>query len=552
MKKIFHILILTLIPSAAWALEPWQKPVQPPSNRGLEAVIADPASPGNWILASADGLFKGPEKGPWERIRVQDPPGRIRRLLSFPQAPGSIFMIAEKGIYECAAEENGCRLFFRVSGSESAAPLSFTVDASNPDHWLAGTEKGLEESDDRGKTWFRFSHFRQSPVSVMAFFEGRLVLGAGHLLYVSDDAAHFKAVFSASRKSAAEEALEESFSEDAVFRSPVFDSLAVSAGGQRLWLSAAGGIFESRDRALSWKPMPTAGLGSPDAGALAWSEKTRRLFAGTSRGLFVWEETRGEWRSHEAGMEHSRILGLAILTSESSETLAAVSSSGFFFLPLFPDGVTPADFGNARLEIFEKLSRLEPPAREVQKQTVRYANVRNLKIKSWQTGSRLAALLPSLSFGKDFSSSNNVDIDRAGTNDPDRFIFGPEDTGRGWDFDVSWDLGDFIYSSDQTSIDSREKLMVELRNDLLAEVTRIYYERRRLQMEAALTPAADSREHMDRLLRIDEMTALLDGFTANHFSQRLEKIYRFNPELNSLWEFQEEGEIRKPVKEITV
>jgi len=56
------------------------------------------------------------------------------------------------------------------------------------------------------------------------------------------------------------------------------------------------------------------------------------------------------------------------------------------------------------------------------------------------------------------------------------------------DVGASWHLSDFIWSSNQTSIDSREKLMVELRNDLAAEANRIYFERRRLQMESMFNP----------------------------------------------------------------
>ncbi len=537
-------------PVTAQAAEAWQRPSQPPANQALQAVLPGPGEKGEWVLASPDGVFKGPERGPWEKFWVEEPSGRVRQLLSFSQVPGSIFMISEKGIYECSLEEKNCRRFFRVSGRESAEPLSFTVDAGNPDHWLAGTEKGLEESDDRGRTWFRFTHFRRDPVSVLAFFENRLVLGAGHLLFVSQDGAHFKPVFSSLRQTrTAEDLLEENFSGDETFRAPSFHTLVVSSKNKKAWLAGASGVFESADLGMSWKPMPVSGLGSIDVTSLAWSEKAGRLFAGTSRGIFVYDSAKNTWKEDSAGMDPGRVLGLALLSAGNSETLAAISPGGFFFYPLLPDGVKTAELKDFPLgEVFRKLTLLEPGAWEVQKQAMRFANVKNGKIKRWQAESRAAALLPNVSFGKDFSTGNNIDIDRGGTSDPDRFIFGPADTDRGWDFDVSWDLGDFIFSSDQTSIDSREKLMVELRNDILAEVTRIYYERRRLQMEACLKPSADLAEHMDKIMRIDELTSLLDGFTGNYFSKKLERVYFYNPDLRELWEYREsETEISRPL-----
>jgi hypothetical protein len=119
-----------------------------------------------------------------------------------------------------------------------------------------------------------------------------------------------------------------------------------------------------------------------------------------------------------------------------------------------------------------------------------------------------------------------------------KFITGPEDVNKTFDTDLSWNLGDMLYSSDQTSIDSREKLMVELRNNLLSEATRIYYERRRLQIGLLFTPSSSEREHLENLLRLDELTTLLDGMTDGFFSKRLAQAYDARPELIRLWEYQ--------------
>lgn len=86
-------------------------------------------------------------------------------------------------------------------------------------------------------------------------------------------------------------------------------------------------------------------------------------------------------------------------------------------------------------------------------------------------------------------------------------------------------------------------MMAELRNDLLSEATRIYYERRRLQIDFLFTPPSSEQEHLDGLLRIDDLTALLDGMTNGFFSKRLERIYQEKPDLNRLWLFQPVTEI---------
>jgi len=75
---------------------------------------------------------------------------------------------------------------------------------------------------------------------------------------------------------------------------------------------------------------------------------------------------------------------------------------------------------------------------------------------------------------KRFGYNNNVYGSSGGS-----FAVGPND----WDVSVTWDLGELIYNGDQTLIDVRSKLMVQLRNDILSEVTSLYFERRKLQIE---------------------------------------------------------------------
>jgi len=194
-----------------------------------------------------------------------------------------------------------------------------------------------------------------------------------------------------------------------------------------------------------------------------------------------------------------------------------------------------------RVELLKKLFSLEPTVREVQGAAIRYGDLGNGKIKRWQWSSRLRAFIPRLTFGKDFSSNASVDIDRGGTNNPDVFISGPEEVDKGWDLGVSWELGDLLYSTAQTSIDSRAKLLVELRESILSQVTRIYFERRRIQMEVALSSPPSPQQHYDLLLRLDELTAHLDALTDGFVSRRLENIYETHPELHDLLSIKDEN-----------
>lgn len=545
MKAFFKFLILSsfFIPASAFCAEAWQKPLQPGSNQGLQAILPDPAVTGNFIVASEDGLFKGPQNGPWEKLNVPSEMRGVRKLFSFSNLPGFVFLVASDGVYSCDLNDKNCSRVFRAGGRSAPKPLTFSIDAEDAEHWFVGTEKGLQESDDAGKTWFRFNYFRNDPISVIASFENRLILAAGHLLFLSTDGAHFKPVFSSFSSESREEELEDIFLEDGeVVSNPSFETLVQSTQG--LWIAGTKGVFQSQDQGKTWKALPLQGLGSNEVSSLAFSTRTRKLFAGTSKGIFKFDPVTLRWSESYAGLDRTFVRDLTLISSAESEILGAVTSSGFFFQIIFPESLSPEVFleANQTPELFKKLTLLEPKSHEVHKDAVNFANVRNSKIKKWHAESRLASLLPSFSFGKDLSRSNSIDLDRRGTNDPDLYIVGPEDVSKGWDMDVSWDLGDFIFSSNQTSIDSREKLMIELRNDILAEVTRIYYERRRLQMDACFNPAPSLPEHLDRIMRIEELTALLDSFTGRNFSQKLDVMYQNHTDLLQLWEYHEKIE----------
>ncbi|MFH1767939.1 MAG: hypothetical protein ABH858_02100, partial [Candidatus Omnitrophota bacterium] len=85
-----------------------------------------------------------------------------------------------------------------------------------------------------------------------------------------------------------------------------------------------------------------------------------------------------------------------------------------------------------------------------------------------------------------------------------------------------WNMGELIWNDDQTSIDTRSKLMVELRDDIMNEVTRTYFERRRLQIEILTSPPRDLKVSLEKELRLQELTADIDALTGGYFSEQLE------------------------------
>jgi hypothetical protein len=160
----------------------------------------------------------------------------------------------------------------------------------------------------------------------------------------------------------------------------------------------------------------------------------------------------------------------------------------------------------------------EPGVAQIREMVIDYADVSKHKIDRWKKQARIKALLPSVSLGIDRDATDLLHWD-TGPN-PDELTKGKEITG--WDVSLNWDLADMVWSGDQTSIDSRSKLMVEMRQDLLDQAVRLYFERRRLQIETSLMDH-DSPEKWQNEMRIDELTAGLDALTGGLFSKAIDR-----------------------------
>ena len=161
----------------------------------------------------------------------------------------------------------------------------------------------------------------------------------------------------------------------------------------------------------------------------------------------------------------------------------------------------------------------EPKINEIQQAAIRYAEVGAEKIKEWRKKAKMKAILPKLTVGLDNSKNTNYEIYTSATT---RYTYeGPDDRSSGWDVTLSWDLGDLIWNADQTSIDVRSRLMVQLRDDILDEVTKLYFERIRVKMEINNLTIEDSKKRCEKELKLQELAASLDALTGGYFSSHL-------------------------------
>ena len=63
--------------------------------------------------------------------------------------------------------------------------------------------------------------------------------------------------------------------------------------------------------------------------------------------------------------------------------------------------------------------------------------------------------------------------------------------------------------------------MVQLRDDIMNEATRLFFERRKLQIDMLSSSKMNLKERVEKELRLRELTADIDALTGFYLSNRL-------------------------------
>lgn len=177
----------------------------------------------------------------------------------------------------------------------------------------------------------------------------------------------------------------------------------------------------------------------------------------------------------------------------------------------------------------------EPTIEQVQKEAVKNAQIHPEDIAKWRQRIHTKVFFPQTKFKVDYynrenstkRTAQNIDF----RDDPDRYVIGPdEDTITNYDYQYvkyqlqfSWDLDEFIFNRDELRIRSEAEDLVDFRTKVAEDVTKLYFERRRLQINDMLNPQLDPRIKIEKRLRLQELTALIDMMTGGYFLEHINK-----------------------------
>lgn len=163
----------------------------------------------------------------------------------------------------------------------------------------------------------------------------------------------------------------------------------------------------------------------------------------------------------------------------------------------------------------------EPDIRATQAMAMEYSKTNPELMEKWLTASKRAYALPkvNLQYEKKLDEANRYDY----VSDADGGIVSEQDYAQYGNDDkmvvkLEWRLDKLVMSSEQIRVINESSKSNKLREKVLDEVTRLYFDRRRLQVESLLSPASSLKDKIDLELRLQEMTANLDALTGGGYS----------------------------------
>lgn len=428
---------------------------------------------------------------------------------------GSIYVGTKNGLFVSDDRGKSWRTAFKTIMPLKSSVTAVEVLHGDTDTILLCTEAGLFTSDNDGSSWTDVSgSLKGTRVNCVARAPGCIFIGADTGLFASSDKSygwHRVIVHSNSGfddKSGAEESVDMAESEESVDKGVT----CVSAKGNRVLASVASGVFFSDDLGRVWKRMTVSGL----AGRITYilpSILSERIYAATDKGVFEYLPEKEVWMEIYKGKGRSSRVNSIAFTGGDEKALWAATDKGVYGIEL----AGPADLMYGMVENRETPMSIsfeeEPSLKDLQDAAIRYNDVSPEKIRKWHAESRMRSLVPKVTVGFDNSKSNTYEIYTSATRD--YIATGPDDISEGFDVSVSWDLANLVWSDDQTNIDVRSRLTTQLRNDVLDDLRRAYFERKRLQYELMTTSPGETKLRFEKELRIAELTQAIDDLTGN-------------------------------------
>jgi len=269
----------------------------------------------------------------------------------------------------------------------------------------------------------------------------------------------------------------------------------------KVWLGTSRGVIFSNDAGRTWEKLYIGGIDNLNVYSIAQTALEKdTLYISGPKGFF-----RADVANKRSVQIFEGLSSCEIFWSVFSGVgeIYVATAQGLFMNEYF----TPS----APVASVETILAGEPPIAEIQQAALRYNEVHPDKIRKWRNALKFRGLFPtfSLDYDKTVSVYQSATVDRA--------YVGPRD----WGASFSWNIGDLVWNTYEDDIDTRSRLNTQLRLDILDEINRVYFERLRIKREIVRSSLSEE-EVFQKSLRLQELTAIIDGYTGGYFSKKQE------------------------------
>ncbi len=168
-----------------------------------------------------------------------------------------------------------------------------------------------------------------------------------------------------------------------------------------------------------------------------------------------------------------------------------------------------------------KILEGDPRIRDVQKAALEFFKVSGDTLEGFRTAARWRALMPSVSAGYSYLDSQDVKYSTDQVEWSEPFPYDPQvhdinnGIGRAYSAGASWNLSSLVFDSNELETYG----LVGIQEDVLKEITRLYYTRQHNILAIVLDPPVDVRARASLILRTREIEAMLDAMTGGKWTE---------------------------------
>lgn len=263
-----------------------------------------------------------------------------------------------------------------------------------------------------------------------------------------------------------------------------------------LLITTSSGVYQSKDQGLNWQ-RSIMGLKPNSDGFYGLRDITVHnddIFLATSQGLYYAGLDQGQLNWQELELKQARSnennsIDVYSLLSIDTELYAGTSYGEIFSI----SNLKPMDTKIEGLDFIRKLLSVEPSVQELQAVALAFAGLpAGQDFRRYRRQARLRNLLPNF---ESFGTHNAEDIIAINTSGGDDFNSGTGSLTSSYDRDsqnrnnsgltsgirANWQLGNLIYDPEINDINNSARIVSNIRENLLTELTQIYFARRELQ-----------------------------------------------------------------------